>query len=237
MITTNVIQRTFHIRCGKRSGTAFAIDRGGKQYLATALHVVEGINSGDEIAIFRDKQWKKSLVDVVGLGQNDVDVAVLSCPIRLAPPHPMEAHSAGLIYGQSIYFLGFPFGWDGGAEYINRDFPVPFVKAGIVSAVVPGNPTRIYIDGHGNKGFSGGPVLFAPNGQPQNQLQVAGIVANYPTPLKAPIVDKSGTPIMNDHNEPVAFFQENPGFVVAMDIRHATDLIDANPVGFQLPIE
>ena len=42
---------------------------------------------------------------------------------------------------------------------------------------------------------------------------------------------------MNDHTEPVAFFQENPGFVVAMDIRHATDLIDANPVGFQLPIE
>ena len=162
MITNNVIQRTFRIGCGIKSGTAFAIDRGGKQYLVTALHVVRGITSGDKIAIFHDKQWKNTPVDVVGLGRNDVDVAVLSCPIRLAPPHPMEASGAGLIYGQSIYFLGFPFGWDGGAENINREFPVPFVKAGIVSAVIPGNPTRIYIDGHGNKGFSGGPVLFAP---------------------------------------------------------------------------
>ena len=235
MITTNAIQRTFHIKRGDATGTAFAIDRASRQYLVTARHVVDGVASGDTIAVFHENQWKNVTVDVVGIGNSDVDVAVLSCPIQLAPTYPLEASAAGLAYGQTVYFLGFPFGWDGGAENMNRDFPIPFVKAGIVSAIIGGNLTRFFIDGHGNKGFSGGPVVFVPNGQPQAELRVAGIVANYPTPLREPIIDKLGHPIADSRGEPAAFFQENPGFVVVMNIRHAIDLIDANPVGFQLP--
>ena len=235
MITTNAIQRTFHIKRGDATGTAFAIDRASRQYLVTARHVVDGIASGGAIAIFHENQWKNVTVDVVGIGKGDVDVAVLSCPIQLAPTYPLEASAAGLAYGQNVYFLGFPFGWGGGAENMNRDFPMPFVKTGIISALIFGDPTRFFIDGHGNRGFRGGPVVFAPNGQPQTELRVAGIVANYPTPLREPVVDRRGNPILDDHGEPAAFFGENPGLVVAMAISHATDLIDANPVGFQLP--
>ena len=237
MITANAIQRTFHIKRGDASGTAFAIDRASRQYLVTARHVVEGITSGDTIAVFHGSRWKNVTVDVIGIGTADVDVAVLSCPTQLAPIHPLAASADGLAYGQPVYFLGFPFGWDGGAESMNRDFPMPFVKAGIVSAIIGGNPSQIYIDAHGNKGFSGGPVVFVPIGQPQNKIQVAVIVANYPTLLQEPIVDKSGNPIVNNHGEPAGFFRENPGFVVAMDIRHAIDLIDRNPTGFQLPTQ
>ena len=132
------------------------------------------------IAVFHDNQWKNVTVDVVGIGEADVDVAVLSCPTQLAPTHPLEASFAGLTYGQTVYFLGFPFGWDSGAENINRDFPMPFVKTGIISALIFGNPTHFFIDGHGNKGFSGGPVVFVPNGQPQTELRVAGIVCKLP---------------------------------------------------------
>ena len=235
MITANAIQRTFHIKRGDATGTAFAIDRASRQYLVTARHVADGIDSGDTIAVFHENRWKNVTVDVVGIGKGDVDVAVLSCPTQLAPTYPLEASAVGLAYAQTVYFLGFPFGWDSGGENINREFPMPFVKAGIVSALIFGNPTRIFIDGHANKGFSGGPVLFVPNGLPQTELRVAGVVANYPTPLREPIVDKRGNPIVDDHNEPAAFFQENPGFVVAMGIRHAIDLIDRNPTGFQLP--
>ena len=42
---------------------------------------------------------------------------------------------------------------------------------------------------------------------------------------------------MGDDGEPIAYFPENQGLVVAFDIRHATNLIDANPVGLQLPSE
>ena len=145
----------------------------------------------------------------------------------------MSADELG--YGQRVYFLGFPFGWDGGAEYINRDFPIPFVKTGIVSAIIEGTDSRIFIDGHNNKGFSGGPVVFTPSGQQRTQFRVAGVVAHYPTPIAEPVVDKAGRPILDAQSEPVAYFVENQGFVVAFNIRHVTDLIDANPIGFKLP--
>ena len=235
MITTNVIQRTFHIRYGSITGTAFAIDRDNKQYLITARHVVKDITSDSSIAIFHERQWQNTSIQVVGIGAGETDVAVLACPVRLAPPHPLEASSNGLIYGQPVYFLGFPFGWDGGGETINRDFPIPFVKAGVVSSMAYGEPSRIYVDGHNNKGFSGGPLVFLPNGRLGSEFRVAGVVANYPTPIVEPVVDSKGDPILAPDNQPIAYFQENQGLVVAFEIRHVTDLIEANPIGFKLP--
>ncbi len=236
MITTNVFQRTFHIkRCGSE-GTAFAIDRDSKQYLITAHHVIEGIKSGDKIEIFHERQWKNLTVNVVGVGSGTVDVAVLACPIQIAPQHPLEATSGGLLYGQPVFFLGFPFGLDSGGEKINRGLPLPFVKAGIVSAVIFENSTKIYIDAHGNQGFSGGPVVFMPNNQSLNQnaeYKVAGVVVHYPV-RHIPIVNECGDTIVDNHGEPIGYTPENPGIVVAVGIRHATDLIDTNPIGFKL---
>ena len=236
MITSNVLHRTFFIRYGELSGTGLAIDRQDRQYLVTARHVVAGINTGEVLHIFHERQWKEVTVQVVGLGAGDVDVAVLALPIQIAPPLPLEPSSAGLIIGQTVYFLGFPFGWTGDGENINRDFPIPFVKSGVLSALIPREDTRIYIDGHNNKGFSGGPVVFVPMGSPPSELKLAGVVSNYPV-SREPVVDAQGQPILGAGAAPVAYVQENPGFVVAFDVRHATDLIDANPVGLALPPE
>ena len=238
MITANVIQRTFHTRYAGRTGTVFAIDRDRRQYLVTARHVVDGILSGQIIEVFHERQWKRVPIEVVGVGEGATDVAVLACHMRLAPTYPLEPSAAGLVFGQQVYFLGFPFGWDSGGEDMNYDFPLPFVKAGIVSAVMlGGDPSLLYIDAHGNRGFSGGPVVFVPPGRPANELRVAGVVAEAPTPLLREIVDKSGRPLVGDDGDPIAYFPENQGFVVAFGIRHVTDLIDANPVGFQLRAE
>ena len=235
MITSNVIHRTFHIRYRNGTGTAFVIDRDGRQYLITARHLVEGVAAGDSVELFHEKQWKTLVVDVVGIGSNGIDVTVLACPIQLAPPHPLEASSAGLGLGQPVYFLGFPFGWDSGLENMNRGLPVPFVKAGVVSAMILGNASHIYVDAHGNKGFSGGPVVFVPNGRQSNEFYVAGVVSNYPTPILEPVVTRSGDHLTDANNIPVAYFPENPGLIVAFDIRHATDMIEVNPIGRTLP--
>ena len=119
-------------------------------------------------------------------------------------------------------------------ERRNRELPVPFVKAGIVSAMITGPASRIYIDAHGNRGFSGGPVVFAPNGKSVGELRVAGIVSEAPKLRLETVVDKAGRPLVGDDGKPMAYFPENQGLVMAFDIRHATDLIDANPVGLQL---
>ena len=93
----------------------------------------------------------------------------------------------------------------------------------------------IYVDGHGNKGFSGGPVVFVRNGQPKKTYQVAGVVSYYPRPLLEPIRNKDGEVILDSHGKPTAYFAENPGLVVAHHISYATELIDLNPIGFPLP--
>ena len=239
MITTNVIQRTFFIKWDDSQGTAFTIERGSKQYLITARHVVEGIKSGAQIEVFHEKQWKNLAIDVVGVGEGEMDIAILACEIQLSPLYPLEPSSANLCYGQQVYFLGFPFGWESGHESINRGFPIPFVKAGINSAFIQDPVQKFYIDAHVNEGFSGGPLVFIPDGQPKNQnteYHVAGVVVNYPTPRYLPIVDWQGSPIIDKNNQPIGHIRENPGLVVAINIRHATDLIDSNPVGFKLPL-
>ena len=240
MITSNIIHRTFHIRWNDTTGTGFTIDRGSKQYLVTARHVVLEIESGKAIKIFHDKEWKDLVVNVVGIGSGAVDVAVLACSVRLSPPLPLVTSLADLAYGQPVSFLGYPFGWDVGGEQINRGVPLPFVKAGIVSAMEFGDVSRIFLDAHGNKGFSGGPVVFVPYGQPKNKLRVAGIISAlppYPQSAWQPIVDRNGNPFTNPAGEPIGYVQENPGIVVAIGIRHAVELIDANPIGFQLPAD
>ena len=142
---------------GESTGTAFAIDRDARQYLVTARHVVKGIKSGDEIAISYKQEWHKIAVDVVGAGKDAIDVTVLACPQLLAPPKlTLTASLGGVRYGQEVKFLGFPFGWDSTAKGPYGDFPLPFVKAGVVSAIATDPCRSVYIDGHGNKGIQRG---------------------------------------------------------------------------------
>ena len=228
MVTANVIHRTLHIGRADSQGTAFTVDHGGKQYLVTARHVVEGIASGERISVAHQEQQKLIEINVVGVGEGAVDVAVLACQQQLSPMHPLEPTTAGLVYGQQAYFLGFPFGWDAGGEHINHGLPLPFVKAGVISAWTNGTVKRIYIDSHVNEGFSGGPVVFSPPGD-QKVLRVAGVVVGYP---------KRFQPVVDEHGNTVALAaQENPGLVLAIDISHVVALIDANPIGFALPTE
>ena len=47
---------------------------------------------------------------------------------------------------------------------------------------------------------------------------------------------RSGDHLTDANNRPVAYFPENSGLIVAFDIRHATDMIEVNPIGRTLPI-
>ena len=238
MVPSQVLLRTFHIAWRNESGTAFAIDRDGKQYLITARHVVKGINSGDKIKISWKQKWHEIPVDVVGTGSGAVDVTVLACPLLLAAPSlTLIASMEGLGFGQDVMFLGFPFGWDSSAAGLGTHFPLPFVKAGIVSAITTESPRSIYIDGHGNRGFSGGPVVFVQRKGGKKTYQVAGVVSYYPTPILEPIRNKDGKVFLDGDGEPTAYFAENPGLVVAHNVEYAMELIDLNPIGFPLPGE
>ena len=50
MVPSNALQRTLYIRRSDSVGTAFTVDRNGRQYIVTARHVVDDIASDDLIA-------------------------------------------------------------------------------------------------------------------------------------------------------------------------------------------
>lgn len=224
MVTSNAIQRTFMIRLDSSQGTAFTVDRAGRQYLVTARHVLDGIAQTGVIDIWYEDQWTPLAVTVVGTGQGQRDVAVLAASVQLSPAHPLELSSAHIFYSQPVYFLGFPHGFHTGSEEINRGLPIPFVKSGIVSALEAGDIKRVYIDAHANEGFSGGPVVYHPrrgSAEP-NELRVAGVVTGYVSWTRE-VLDADG--------RASGRVMENTGIVVATDAQHVIDLIDANPIG------
>lgn len=200
-VTRAPIQRTLLIKRGNSLGTAFTFDRNDREYIVTARHVVDGIQGGDSIEIRHERQWKKARIEVIGVGRGRVDVTVLRHPARLTPNRSLE--EGDLTLGGAVAFLGFPFGWNMGLEDLNNGYPMPFVKAGIVSAILGSPIHTILIDAHGNRGFSGGPLIV----DEATTSKVVGIVCSAP---------------------PDPETEEHAGFVMAIPFRYAIELIDAD---------
>ena len=233
MLTATVTTRIFHIGWRDEIGTAFAIDRNNRQYLITASHVVEGVEDDDVIEIRHDNLWKHYRVKLIGKSEDWLDITVLSVATQLAPLFPLEATTDGLTQTRQVYFVGFPFGltWDT-RVFTDHQFPTPIVKAGIFSGAV-GDNSLLLIDGHGNRGFSGGPVIFQPFDSQPNYLRVAGVVSRGPNTIE-PIVNECRQAILDENNMAVGYSKYYSGFVIAVNIKHAIELIDAKPVGFPL---
>jgi S1-C subfamily serine protease len=225
MITNSVLQRTFSLECQGRCGTCFTIDVAGRQYIVTARHLVEGLDGRGEIHLFREKMWQTLPVTLVGRHSGEADIAVLAADRRLSPDLPLEARSGGLALGQDVYFLGFPYRLHTDVGALNRDFPLPFVKKATLSCLAVGEDgvSCFFLDGHNNPGFSGGPVVFTRPGE--LRYRVAAVISGFRTHSQP--VYRGEEP-----SEWVTF--ENTGIILAYGIRHAVDLIKANPIGLEL---
>lgn len=219
-VTANILQRTFLIRHGGSMGTCFTIDVEGRRYLITAKHVVESIGDEAVVEISHERGWLRVPVQLVGHGAGGVDVTVLAPQGLFGVAHALNLTTAGLVLAEDIYFLGFPYGL--GMEVktdLNAGFPVPLVKKGVVSSLgLDDGP--LLLDGHNNVGFSGGPV--ARRGTKEEQT-VIGVVSGYRFDRQK-VRDGDG-------NETSHTYDTNTGIVIAHDIRHALEIIAANPVG------
>jgi len=158
MITANVIHRVFRIRVDQTEGTAFTIDKDRREYLVTAKHIADTVTAGREIEVFGNSAWASLRIELVGHSSGDSDISVLAANRPLTPPGlPMPATSKGVIYGQDMYFLGFPYGFLGKHVFGSNGYPLPFVKRATLSLL---DGTTYLLDGHNNPGFSGGPVVW-----------------------------------------------------------------------------
>jgi len=213
---------------GDGMGTCFTLDFEGRQYLVTAKHVVKGISGSDRIEVFYANDWHTLAVTLVGEARNEADITVLTTDLQLSPAHPLPPVSLGDFFlSQDVYFVGFPYGLFTEVGDTNRNFPLPFVKKGIVSSWFTDEHgvKQFFLDGHNNPGFSGGPVVL-PRFGTYEDFKVMAVVSAYRF---------ENLPIYAGDTPTALAYRHNTGIVVAYDIKHATDVIQSNPIGFVLP--
>ena len=223
MITSNVIQRVFHLKFGVGTGTCFAIDVNERQYIVTAKHVVEGLTDHQNVEIYFKGNWTPTAISLIG-HHPTADISVFSINTILSKLKMLPS-SNGLTYGQDIYFLGFPYRLqDEQGSQLNRDFPIPLVKKGILSSITVDNTGKyLLLDGINNPGFSGGPVVFKEPGQ--NEYKVAAVISAFKS---------AEEPTYHQSKKTQISVRVNTGIIIAYNIENAIDIISKNPLGKEI---
>ena len=222
-VTSNVHTRTFQFRFGDSSGTCFTLDVESRQYIVIAKHLVKGITSDAIIYIKHDQVWKELPINIVGHCEGNVDISVLAAGIQLSAEElDLPSTMDGIVIGQDVYFVGFPYGLTTEVGQINYDFPIPFVKKALLSSLDV-DEGLLYLDGFNNSGFSGGPVVFRTSNS--NGFLVAAVISGYRCEITSVYTEDRRTPY---------YVKNNTGIIVSYDIKYAVDLILRNPIGFDL---
>lgn len=222
--TGEIIQRVFVISPNKRScGSSLAYPVNGFFHFITAAHVLVDMQHGvkSNLHIFKDGDWLKvDAIPFFGSKRNyqngDLDIAIVRTSMAVTGDEPeITLGSDGLIFGQDVYFLGFPY-FQGNIVYkpnsFNFEYPIPFIKKATASAL---HYPIIYLDGHNNFGFSGGPVMFWDH--KERKRKICGVISAYMT--------HEGE-IKRIETATKEFYQENSGIAVAYSIKPIIDLIE-----------
>jgi hypothetical protein len=244
-ITTNVFRRVLLIQTQKSKGTSFTIDVDNRQYLVTAKHLVAGLKSDDRIEIFKDDKWLPIKVKVLRC-EDPIDIAVLIPTEELTVTFPLEPTMEGIVYGQDVFFVGFPYG-----QFFTRglEYPIAFARKAIVSALNSDNGLiKIFLDGQNNPGFSGGPIVFRDPNRREG-YKVAVVIVEFtgePVPVLKPIKiqskdikpeDRANGRIVMRNDQTFKLVETgnevmlNTGIAIGHGISHAVDLIRKNPIG------
>lgn len=231
-ITSNIILRVFLVRYHEELCSSFTIEVDGRQYLITAKHNLRGIKNGDLIQIRQKQGWHSLSVRPIYCEPLNVDIIVLALPQQISPAFPLAPTLSGAIISQDVYFLGFPYGLHSTESELSNWFPIPFVKKGILSALSrnPKGFTVIYVDGHNNPGFSGGPIVFM--NEETKQLKVAGVISGYRNQRDKVIAEikksQRREPTIEETN---LIVMSNSGILVGHSIENAIEAIKQNPIG------
>jgi len=226
-----LLSRVFQLSYDGKAGTCFVVDLDERQYVVTARHLVPGIKTNDVVQILQTNGWTTLNVRPIVPADTNIDIVALA-PDRLVVPHlEYSLGMANVILGQDVFFLGFP--WGLGTQDNTGQIPkIAFMKKATLSAFDRiGAAEIVYLDGHNNKGFSGGPVVYG-NLTQGNRLYVCGVVSGYRTePALKPAKSKSDANVVELQD--VEGILANSGIIIVHDIKGIEEAIRANPIGFR----
>jgi hypothetical protein len=141
------------------------------------------------------------------------DIAALRINHEFPVQHlPCELSMNGVTYGQDVYFLGYPYDMKGNL-LLHYGSDLPFVKKATISCL---DKNIIYLDGHNNPGFSGGPVVFNPHNKP-NEVKIAGVISGYRFNEEPIYINQEKTPHIT--------YKYNTGIIIAYKIEQIVDVI------------
>ncbi len=221
-VVSNQIEKVFFLKYGNSTGTCFTFYDKNKEYLITAKHVINGIGSSGKIQIFHGNIWKNVAVNVLYHSNKNVDVAVMELNIKiLNNPLKIQYSMDSISPGQDTFFLGFPYGlFSNLGDNLLSSFPIPFIKKGTCSSIIKENGQNIlYLDGHNNPGFSGGPVCFT--NLFSKEFHIAGVVSAYKLNNPQQILN-------SQHEKTDLLYRENSGIVKCYPISCVNEIIDSN---------
>lgn len=168
-----------------------------------------------------EKQWIDWPVTLAGVGRGELDIVVFETNKPLTLGHlPLPVGDSGLIFGQDVYFAGYPYKMWTDLGTALGGWPAPFIRKGTISSAfdMSDGVHRIYVDAINNEGFSGAPLLFSIVGE-RIEYRVMGVVSGFKTAYE---------PVLDEHGEPtVMTVAYNTGFLLAYGINHVVRLIEA----------
>ncbi|CAN5301982.1 hypothetical protein BH20ACI1_BH20ACI1_08680 [soil metagenome] len=222
MVPNEILQRVFLIKYGSNTGTCFLVSIDSNDYLITAKHLFPNTlsNKNDvEIEIFRKDGWLKLQSNYLTHFNPNIDVAVLDLKSNDQKENLFDVGSKSYYLSQESFFLGFPFGlkMDDTDGKLNNGFPIPFVKKAIISSFISDTSgmTQIFLDGHNNPGFSGGPVvIYNYEAGGNHKMRIIGVVSAYLNEekiIKTPLGDLKNS--------------ENSGIVLSYAFDHVIEII------------
>jgi hypothetical protein len=168
---------TFNFQGDTLAGaTCFLITKEGKQYFVTAAHLFKASHKSGDVVPIRmliQNQLEPFHANVYFHTNRNVDIAVIKLSEKISQVSNNETGKFKLSeiisqgdgisldttlvgIGMETFFYGFPLS-NMGTEALGIKFPL--VKKAVLSGVVKYNGVNVLVlDGHNNRGFSGGPV-------------------------------------------------------------------------------
>lgn len=225
-VTSNVLGRVLQVRSPTTTCSAFTIEVEDKQYLVTARHCVGGVTNSRPLQVRQGNEWKPVGGPMIFPSNPTVDIAALGLAEAITIKYEFQPTSDGMALGQSVFFLGYPS--DLSTKWKSPDSPdfgeVAFIKAGILSAMDTRDRRAVivYVDGHNNPGFSGGPIVFRPN--PNSPFRVAAVVKGF-RGEGTPVVKRQDLDDLNAPAHEDLYARANAGIVVGYSINHIVEAI------------
>lgn len=218
MVTSEIFQNVLFVKNGDHTGTCFYTGIEKKVYLITARHLFsDSIVSDSKVAIeiWQNNRWDKIEGNLLLHNNREIDIALIDINQSDENEMPYDLTVKGMSLSQECFFLGFPYNYKMDVKpELNNGRPIPFIKKGIISAwnVDNSGTFKIFLDGHNNPGFSGGPVVIA--NLNSKKFSVIGIISSY-------IAQN------NVVNTPFGqmSFNENSGIVNVYAIKHVFEIL------------